>query len=593
MNLKNRKLFLTAVFFFTVFCLAAQQRVNPSQMQISASPMWETAIGDTVRGMPHLQAGSVVLVGESGSVRSFYMSGTPLWNFAARGTAVPFIARSYEAATYMCSSEGVFMAINRVGRELWELNLGKPISHSPVVGWDGRVFIPVDSVITCRTASGNSLWTLDLGSSIVFSPVLDHMGSVAAVLQNMDFVKIDQFSNEERIRLEKLPAMIVSLVEENQHSYVLMYQSGEMEKIIYNEGAERGARLSKTGLRSLPAPPAASASRHDQFVVTLRDGRTLCLNAQGKVLWTRNSHEAVEEKGTGNLAANQSAMIYDERGIYTITVRGVSAFTAEGRRRFVFRLSTESSGIPAFSDEGLLYACGKDNMLRVYKIDTKPRTIHQSRYYGPEPEGTYGMGNPPPSPWAADSSRYNEQNQTAATAEIEAAIRSGQIGKNEPAYVAYMMEMIGFFIGHPQASMVRPLVRPEQRIKLINLLAQVGSRETIPFLWNIFDKDPEPAVRRACADAIGIIGVDPTGRSFYSYNFLISPDNPNMDPQLVLAASSSIARLCRFSGPPLAPDGIRVLRYFSNLTSLPNYVRAQIRNEVDGLFREGLDQMIE
>jgi outer membrane protein assembly factor BamB len=203
------------------------------------------------------------------------------------------------------------------------------------------------------------------------------------------------------------------------------------------------------------------------------------------------------------------------------------------------------------------------------------------------------MGNPPPSIWSTDNNRYNEIEQARTYAEIEAVIRSGQIGKNEPNYVGYLMEMIGFFIGNPQTSQVRPLVRPEQRVKLISLLAHVGSRETVPFLWNIFDKDPEPAVRRACADAIGIIGIDPTGRSFYSYSFLLSPNNPNMDSQLVLAATTSIAKLCRFSGPPLATDGIRILRYFTNLPSLPLAVKAQIQNELDGLFREGLDRVLQ
>ena len=573
--------------------LPAQQRVNPLNADVGAAPLWETPIGDAVRGTPHLQASSAVLVSDGGSVKAFFMSGTPLWNFDARGTAVQHIARSYEAAAYVCNTDGVFMAINRVGRELWRLNLGKPILFPPVVGWDGRVFIPVDSTITCRTASGNSLWTLELGSPVAFAPVLDKTGSVATVLQNMDFVKISQFSHLERLRLDRLPVIIVSLLEGIQQSYVLFYSNGEMEKISFNDNAAEGGKLSRSKLGTLPAPPAAAASRGGQFTATLRDGRTLCLNSQGAVVWTRNSHEAVEEKGSGNIANEKAEMIWDERGIYAITIHGVSAYTQEGRRRFVFRLSTESSGVPGFSDEGLLYACGIDNVLRTYKIDSKPRTVPQSKYYGPEPEGNYGMGNPPPSPWAGDRSRYELPNQNTVYAEIEAAIKNGNIGRNEPAYVAYIMEMVGFFIGSPQSSQVRPLVRPEQRIKLIGLLALVGSRETIPFLWNIFDKDQEPAVRRACADAIGIIGVDPTGRSFYSYNFLLAPNNPSMDPQLVLAAASSIARLCRFSGPPLAGDGIRVLRYFTNLPSVPNQVKLQIRNEIDGLFREGLDQTLQ
>ena len=591
-NLKNIHI-TVLLLLFTIGQLAAQQRINPVTAPVSAAPMWEANIGDTIRGTPHLQAGSVVLVGESGTVRSFYMSGTPLWNFDARGRAVPFIARSYEAAAYVCSIDGVFMAINRVGRELWRLNLEKPISYPPVVGWDGRVFIFSDSVITCRTASGYALWTLDLGSPIAFAPILDRTGNVVTVLQNMEFVKVGPFSHLERIRLDRIPVTIVSLDEGSFQSYVLLYQSGQMEKIIYNDAGEDGSKLTKSSFGSLPAAPVAAASRDTQFVVTLRDGRTLCLDAGGSTVWTRNSHEAVEEKGSGNLTIEQAGMMYDERGIYIITIRGVSAFTPEGRRRFVFRLSTESSGVPAISDEGLLYACGRDNILRVYKIDAKPRTVPQSRFYGPEPEGSYGMNDLPPSPWVSDRSRFEHNNQDRVFSEISRVIQSGQIGINEPIYAAYIMEMVGFFLNDPHYSPVRPAVTPPQRVRLINLLALIGSRETLPFLWTIFDRDPEPAVRRACADAIGTIGVDPTGRTFQSYNFLLSPNNPNIDPQLVLAATSSIARLCRFSGPPLSPEGLRVLRYFSNLPTLPNHIRAQIRNELDGLFREGLDQPLQ
>jgi len=592
--------YITLFFIFSMTGLAAQQiiaqktdKIDMDKILVGAAPVWETQINDTIRGTPYLQASSVVLAGEKGSVRSFFMSGTPLWDFNARGTAVPYIARSYEAASYVCNTDGVFMAINRIGRELWRLKLDRPITHPPVVGWDGRLFISVNSVMTCRTASGHSLWTIDLGSPIALPPILDRTGSAATVLQNTDFVKINQFSQIERVKLDKIPALIVSLNERNIKSYVLMYQSGEMEKIVFNEKAKTGSRLSKSGLKKLPGQPVAAASKDDRFGVTLRDGKTLCLNAGGNVLWTKNSHEAVEEKGTGNTSSEQTSMMFDERGIYTITINGVSAFTPEGRRRFVHRLSFECSGIPGLSDEGILYACGKDNVLRVYKIDVKKRTIPRHRFYGPEPEGDYGMGSPPPSPWMGQSSRYRDVEQDRAFEEMSAVIHSGQIGENEPVYVAYIMEMVGFFIGNPHYSRVRPEVKPEQRIRLIRLLTLVGSRETIPFLWHIFDVDPEPAVRRACADAIGVIGVDPTGRSFYSYNYLLTPNNPNNDPQLILAASSSIAKLCRFSGPPLAPEGIRVLRYFSNLNTVPNAVKEQIRNELDGLFREGLDKLIE
>jgi outer membrane protein assembly factor BamB len=432
-----------------------------------------------------------------------------------------------------------------------------------------------------------------LGSPVAVAPILDHAGSVVMVLQNNDFVRINQFSKTERIRLARHPALIVTLADNNNHSYILFYPSGEMEKVIFNDNSPSGNKLSRANLRSLPAAPVAAASRDNKFAVTLRNGRTLYLDADGNTLWTRNSHETTEEKGSGNLTTAQVSMLYDERGVYVISTRGITGYSAEGRRRFIFRLDIECSGVPAFSDEGLLYATGKDNKLRIYKVDAKPRTIPRSRYYGPEPEGTYGMGNPPPSQWSKHPDRFSEANKLAMMEIIEEAIHSGQIGENEPEYVAYMMEMIGFFLNDPNFSPARPSVRPPERIRLIGLLGMIGSRETVPFLWNIFDRDREPSIKSACANAIGTIGVDPTGRSFVSYDFRVSANNPNIDPYLVLAATSSIAKLCRFAGPPLAPDGIRVLRWFSNLPSISNQLKAQIRDELDALYREGLDILIQ
>ncbi|MDR0583453.1 MAG: PQQ-binding-like beta-propeller repeat protein [Treponema sp.] len=585
--------FLLLAAVFGPASLLAQQKVEAAGAPVGAAVLWEQDLDDAVTGTPFLQASSVVLALDGGSVKSYYMSGSALWNFNPRDKVTPYITRSLEGITYVCNVAGSFMAINRIGRELWRLDLGKPLAFPPVIGWDGRIFIPIESGLTCRTASGRPLWTLSLDSPLALAPVLDRAGSVAAVLQNQDFIRINQFSSVERLRLSRMPALIVSLKDGDQHSYVILYPSGEAEKIVFNDSAPKGSKLSRARFASLPASPVAAESRGNRFAVTLRDGRVLCINGTGGVLWTRDSHEAAAEKGAGDLAAGQASMLFDERGIYTITTRGITAFAAEGRRRFILRYAVETGGLPALSDEGLLYAVGKDKVLRVYKVESKPRTVPRSKYYGPEPEGSYGMGSPPPSPWLSDNRRYEDDNQDRIYAVIEKAVLAGQLGENEPAYVAYLMEMIGFFLNDPHYSPVRPAVKPPQRVKLIKLLGRIGSRETVPFLWHIFDRDPEPAVRIACAEAIGAIGVDPTGRTFVSYNFLLSPNNPNQDPQLLLAATSSIAALCRYVGPPLAADGIYLLRAFMNLNFAPNNVKAQIRNEADALRREGLDKVIQ
>jgi outer membrane protein assembly factor BamB len=573
---------------------AGGEKVDALAAPVGAAPIWERDLGERVSLAPLLQANSTVLAGENGSIRSFFMSGTALWTFSPEQKTLPLIARSYEGISYLSNAAGTFLAVNRIGREVWRVDLGKPVSFPPVIGWDSRVFIPVGSTMSCRTASGRSLWSQDLGSPLALAPVLDHAGGVVSVLQNQEFVKIHQFSSVERIRLDQIPLLIVPLKEGGQISYVLLYSGGNTEKISFNNGAAKGAKLSRSRFISLPAAPVAAADHENLFAVTLRDGRVLCIDGTGGLVrWTTNSHETTAEKGSGNVAANQAAMLFDERGIYTITTRGTSAFSAEGRRRFVLKYNSEAAGIPALSDEGLLYVCGRDNKLHAYKLDIKGRTVPRTKYYGPEPEGTYGMGNPPPSPWASDSRRYQDDQQDYMYAMIERDIRSGQLGEHEPEYVDYLMVMIGFFLNDPHYSPARPAVKPPQRVKLVKLLGLIGSRETVPFLWNIFDRDREPSIKAACAEAIGTIGIDPNGRTFVSYNFLLAANNPNRDPQILESAAASVAALCRYVGPPLAGDGIYLLRLFMNLpTTLPR-TKAQIQTQVDALRREGLDMVIQ
>jgi len=591
-NFGARFLFTTAFLgglFLTSLLFA--QSAGGSSLQVGAAPLWAQDIGDSVIGKPFLQAESAVLACAGGSIKSFYMSGTPLWSFEPNDRIGPFIARSVEGAAYVCDAAGVFRTVNRVGRELWRLDLKGPMSYAPVVGWDGRVFIPSGSTVFCRTASGFPLWTIDLGSPFAAAPILDHAGSFVTVLENRDFVRVSQFSTIDRVRLDRMPLMIVSLKSESVDGYVLLYGSGEAERIDFSEGAASGSRLSRGTFPSLPAPPVAAASFGDIFAATVRDGRVLLYNSQGQRLWTGDSHETAAEKGSANLDQSRTDMVFDERGIYSISTRGITGFAVDGRRRFIFKMP-EAASLPAFGEEGILYICGKDNTLYTYKVDSKLRSVPRYKFYGFAPEGSYGMGDPPPSPWFNERNRFEDTIQNQMYDDIERIINSGQIGENEPAFTAYLMEMIGFFLNDPHFSRARPNVKPPRHMELIKLLGKIGSRDTIPFLYKIFDRYGEPAVKMACAEAIGVIGVDPWGETYESYNYLLAANNPNRDPNLLLAATRSIAALCRFSGPPLSGIGISLLRAFSNLSWAPNAIKAQIRAELDGLYKDGIDSVI-
>jgi outer membrane protein assembly factor BamB len=557
-----------------------------------AAPIWEQKLPGTVLGIPFLQAESAVVAIDRGHLRSYSMRGTLLWDFDPRARITPYVVRSPEGASYVCNIEGSFMAVNRVGRELWRLDLGVPISFPAVVGWDGRVFIPLERELLCRTASGFALWRQNMGSPMSLAPVLDHGGGLVTVLENRNFLRVDQFGAMERLPLDRIPVLVIPLKSGSRNSYFLIYANGETEGISLNEAALSGPKLSRTPLPSLSGEPAAAAGLEDQAAVLLRDGRVLLLSGTGgQIRWSRDSHEAAAEKGSGNAAPETASVVFDERGIFVLSRRGVTAFAADGRRRWIFRMIREATALPALSDEGLLYVCGDDQTLRVYKIDNRIRNIPRSMY-GPDPEGTYGLGNPPPSPWVNNAERFTERELAAMFEEIDSAIKNGQIGENETSYVAYLMEMTGGILNTPNYSPVRPPIKVPQRIEFIRLLARMGSRETLPFLANLFYRDPEPSVKAACCEAIGRIGVDPKGDAIRAYSVLLSPDNANLDPMTLMAAASSAAALARFSGPPLAQAGIRLLMAFGHM-DFPPAVKRQAQREIDALRREGLDKVLE
>jgi outer membrane protein assembly factor BamB len=484
------------------------------------------------------------------------------------------------------------MAVNRVGRELWRLDLGTPITARAVIGWDGRVFIPAGDLIYCRTASGYALWRRELGSAISVAPVLDHMGGIAMALENREFIRMDQFGALERISLDRVPALIVPLKLGDEHSYFVIYASGEAERIVLNAGARSGATLSRSRLPALPEAPAAAVGRDDKVAVTLRDGRVLLLSGiTGLVQWRGNSHEAAVEKGAGNLSLGEAAMHFDERGIFVLTPRGAVGFAADGRRRWIHRIENAST-IPVLSDEGLLYTCGDDRYIRTYKVESRERNVPRSMY-GPQPEGTYGLGDPPASPWANDDRRFEADQIKGMYELIDQATRNGQVGERETAFVGYLMEMTGGLLNSASYSLVRPPIHVPQRVEFIKLLARMGSRETIPFLMNLFYRDGEPSIKAACCEAIARIGVDPRGDAIRAYSVLLAPDNANRDPMTLMAATSSIATLCRFSGPPLAIEGIRLLAVFSRHPDFPPRIRQQAQTELNALRREGLDKVIE
>lgn len=530
----------------------------PLRAQTFGEPFWKQALGGTVIGPPSVQGGSVVAVCDGGNLKAYTWTGRFLWNYYARGRLRPFVTRSREGTSYIGSTTGFLIAVSRTGRELWRAKLNAPLIGPVVKGWDGRIFAATEKKVSCYTATGTLLWYKILDQAIALPPLADKQGGLLLVLVTAELLQIDGFGNTHSHVLPRVPAVLVPLagplgyrdssgteVSEITVPLLMLYQNGE----ILGYGGDYPP------FPLLPDVPVAAVSRDDQAAITLQNGQVLLLSLnEGEFLWTGEStssdQEALEEPGD----IQEALMIFDERGIYMLSRARAAGFTPTGQRRWVIRI-IGASAIPNFSDEGLLYSGGNDWVLYAYRLEPQSRSPQQS-LYGSLPEGTYGLGAPISGISAIPLSEAGVRNSLAM---ITRALQEGRVGKREPEFTAYLMEVIGSVRSNLKSSIVRPPVDFRRRSEAVRLLARLGSAESIPFLAAQFSREPESLVQAVIAEAIGRIGVDPEGLALNAFSHRIVPAAQVTDEQTLVAIAAAVGDLCRFSGPPVSQRGIPLL----------------------------------
>jgi outer membrane protein assembly factor BamB len=563
--------------FFSLFLTPLFAQIEDQ----SDMPIWRYALDGSVIGNPVAQIESVVAVTDAGSLRSISSQGEPLWNYYARGRLTPFVSRSREGTSYICRTNGLFIAVNRTGRELWQLDLKSPLVFPAVTGWDGRLFIFTDKKITCTTASGYILWSKTLEAKIALAPVMDCWGGIVLALENSKILRVDAFGNTFSYLASSMPAAIAPLrIERYGLAVLLLFENQNMELIIPALGPSEPI-IARLDLRS---SPLAAAGNDSEAAVLLKDGRVALLTPEYpppnesagrvpderipsgmKILWSAASH-LNSSALTGADAAN---LVFDERGIYVLSKGGATGFAVDNRMLWQIKL-TGAVAIPAFGDDGVLFSGGADWVLYAYRLESRVRA-KQRLLYGEKSEGDYGTGNPASSLADYYFIFYEPELRTRFN-EIRLAIRTGTVGADEKEYAAYLMEVAS----SKQAYLL-------YRTEALRLLAYIGSRETIPFLASLFSRDSDFLIKAASASAIGKIGVDPEGLALTAFENAILPPFRLLDEEALTAVAEATGALCRFSGPPLSEAGIRILMILSGYESLPS-TRSQAQKEIQSLW---------
>ena len=587
-KLRALRVFIILLFFFIFSELPAQNGLAGDailEQLTTDQASWKQAIAGVVIGRPLTQVESVVAATDGGNLKSYTSHGLPLWDYYARGRLTPHISRSREGTTYICRTTGRLIAINRAGRELWAMELGSPLIYPVLIGWDGRLFAFTEGKITCMTAAGYILWSMPLGKKIVIAPFMDVSGGFVFVQEDGEILRIDPFGYIffYTPTVAALPVAAVS-VEVDEPAILLLYEDRHLE-LVYIFANDKNESVFSLSL-DLPSPPLAAAAinasgiralgRKDEVAVLLRDGRVALLSLEkSQILWTAESHIRSGDLGGGS-GAPELDLFYDERGVYVLTKTGATGFAPDGRKLWSVRL-TDAAAIPSFGDDGVLYSGGADWILYGYRLENRAKT-KQSLLYGEAPEGVYGAGAPNPSFRSRNylSGRAAEER----LAEIRRAIRNGNVGTREKEYATWLMEAAGSLFANPHL-VIQP-VHITHRMEAARLLAYIGSRETIPFLTEVFNKDPEVLVKTAAAEAIGRIGVDPEGIALRSFERVFSPPFPVNNEVLLTAVAAATGALCRFSGPPLSAVGVRLLAMLST-DDKPPATRRQAQYEIRNL----------
>ena len=569
------RLGLLVVLSLCSWQLFAQTYVSIGEMGDRGAYLWRQAIGGVVIGQPVVQARSLTLITDGGSLRAYSLAGRPLWNFSARGRLSPYLTRSRYGTSFIARTGGTLIAVSGSGRELWRANLGADLFGPVVLGWDGRVFAPTARTISCYTASGTLLWRRNFEHRISTGPWLDHTGGVLLGLENGEVLRIGPFGEITSWDLPSAPSLLVSIVQPPSPNPapggpgILAFQnSGDVWMIDPST-----PYAAPVGLPRLPGGPVAVAGMNSRVAMVLANGQTLMLSVEGEVLWTADSHiRTNQQTGTGG----QVAVIYDERGVYVLSPGGATGFTGYGRRLWVTTLRNVS-GIPAFGDNGVLYSGGMNWILYAWRLET--RALEHGR--NPTQQAAYGTGDPPPSRFSALPMRFNENMIGQELDTIQRGISAGRVGGNELEWIAFLKETAAVsLVGTPGGGQSRVAIT--HRIRALRLLSSIGSSENIPWLVQFFRREQDQAVRAAAASAIGRIGFDPGGMALGEFARIASPSSQVRDEQLLMSIAAATGAICRASGGALYDAGVRVLLMLST-SNQPLSVQRQARRELESL----------
>ncbi|GMO31984.1 MAG: hypothetical protein Ta2F_07790 [Termitinemataceae bacterium] len=525
--------------------------------------IWRQSLGGNILCPPSYQLESVVAVCAGGKLIAFSKDGKLLWQYKAGGRLLPFAARSGFSTTYICRTNNILHAVNRVGKLLWQKNLKDSMICAPIIGWDERVFIFLQKKIMCLNARGVVLWKIDIESPLAFDAVPDKSGGIACILQDGTFLNISAFGMVHAVLLPKVPKSIVPFKNKYNDQFLIIYKDGEID---FFENT-----IPNSNFKALGTSVIASCEYNNSAAILLATGEL--------VLWSPEA--GVTKKIASGLRPKQNeqcSMQYNKDGITLLSNQMAIAFNSKLETAWSMILNSTST-LPARGDN-ILFVSGNDWLLYAYGIKNDDVKISNNKNsLVVLPSNNYGLFQAPGDAWdRLKNTNKSDFEQLIKTISMDE--RNGNIGENE---VYYTKILLGMAQTEDEFLEIAAPENLQLRLQAIYLLGKIGSPEIIPFLVDLFSGKSDITIKTAAAEALGSIGMDPDMLALNAFDAGIRTEESPANEHILISIAKAVSSICRFSGPPLSGKGIPILIEIKNQTK-SRLVLKTVQAELDALF---------
>jgi len=529
---------------------------------MEAQSLFRFPVGGVTTSGPVVATGRVWLLSDSKTMYVVTVEGVAVGKRTLGTKRTGFIVGDAFGRAAISDGERGISLINRAGQEVWRVDLGVAPARAPIFGSDGRLYVAAGTTMIALAPNGRRLWHDEMRAEPSTPLALDAGGGPTVGLADGSILSYTvDGALTQRLLSAGTPAALVTAAT----STLVALADGRFCIVPFKDSGT--APLAPAG-PSIGAAPMAAAAGTDAFYLLSTRGALVCVDATGAECW----------RTTVSLDGGAAALEAYQDRVVVMTRSAVYSYGLDGAEYRTLRLRNASS-MPAMAPTGTVFVGGADWIMYAYRFERSLVALDQP---APPPLDMARIDAVAEQESLWSLSPFDDSTTMNRLADIEKSIGSGTIGVETGNSVFYLAAVA---LGRMEApfgsgsSAPAPMPRGAMpRAYACDLLGMLGLAQAVPVLVQVFERDPDPAVRAAAAAAIAAIGLDPEGLALGA--FVHATDDGRLDARAASAVVDAIDSLYRASGALDDRSGILALVRISG----GNYPRA-VRSRAEQALR--------